>query len=165
MASKNKPPFSNGMCEAEVIAYLKLQRPEYIDENGKKVRRAWKWSEDDLNLRNQLIIYWLTSEGLSRMEVVQKIMSCFSLSRANAFIWSGEALKSLNEGFDEYRDMARQMQIERIEKLIKECKGSGKYKEAAMLNEQLNKIYGLYTENKKVEVKTDEPIRFEFDKD
>ncbi len=165
MAKIKKAPFSNGMTEPEVVAYLKLQRPDYVDENGVKHHTKPRWSDDDLILRNQLIIYWLTSEGLSRIEVVQKLMSVFSISRSNAFLWSGEALKSLNDGFDEYRDMARQMQIEKIEKLIKECKGLGKYKEAAMLNEQLNKIYGLYTENKKVEVKSEEPIRFKFDKD
>lgn len=162
--ARAKVPFSNGMSEPEVVAYLKLQRPSQ-KKDGKVTKVKWQWQEDDLILRNQLIIYWLTSEGLSRMELVQKIMNVFDVSRANAFIWSGEAIKTLNEGFDEYRDMARQMQIEKIEKCIKECRGQGKMKEAAMFTEQLNKIYGLYTENKKVEVKADEPIKFKFDKD
>ena len=164
MAKKNRPPFSNGMCEEEVIAYLKSQMPTQRNENGKMVRIGYKWGEEDLNLRNQLIIYWITKEGMSRMEVVNMLMQVFGIARSNAFIWSNEALKSLNEGFDEYKEVARQTQIEKIEKLIKECKGMGKYKEAAMLNEQLNKIYGLYTENKKVEVSADGPIKFEFDK-
>lgn len=162
--AKKKVPFSNGMCEAEVITYLKLQMPTKF-KDGKIVNVKRAWQEDDLVLRNQLIIYWLTNEGLSRIEVVQKLMSEFGLTRSNAYVWAGDAIKTLNEGFDEYRDMARQMQIEKIEKCIKECKGLGKMKEAAMFTEQLNKIYGLYTENKKVEVKADEPIRFKFDKD
>ena len=162
--AKAKVPFSNGMSEAEVIAYLKLQRPVQRTPDGKVTRTKWQWQEDDLVLRNQLIIYWLTSEGLSRMELVQKIMSVFGISRANAFDWSGDAIKTLNDGFDEYRDMARQMQIEKIEKCIKECRAAGKMKEAAMFSEQLNKIYGLYTDNKKVEVSAEGPIRFEFDK-
>ncbi len=164
MAKKQRPPFSNGMCEEEVVAYLKAQRPEYTDEDGVKHRIKQKWADDDLDLRNQLIIYWITKDSLSRMEVVNMIMQVFGISRSNAFDWSKMAIASLNEGFDAYRDMARQTQIEKIEKLIKECKGMGKYKEAAMLNEQLNKIYGLYVDNKKVEVTTDGPIKVTFDK-
>lgn len=164
MAKKNKPPFSNGMSEEEVIAFLKLQMPVKKDENGNKIRYGHHWGEEDLNLRNQLIVYWVTKEGLSRIEVVQKIMRVFNIDRSNAYEWSKIAIATLNEGFDEYRDMARQMQIEKIESYIKECREAGKLREAAMFSEQLNKIYGLYTENKKVEVKTEEPIRFEFDK-
>ena len=164
MAKKNRPPFSNGMCEEEVIAYLKLQMPMKKTEDGRVTRTSFKWSEDDLNLRNQLIVYWITKEGLSRMEVVQMIMQVFGICRANAFEWSKMAIASLNDGFDEYRDMARQTQIEKIEKCIKECRAAGKLKEAAMFNEQLNKIYGLYVDNKKVEVSADGPIKFEFDK-
>lgn len=164
MAKKQRPPFSNGMCEEEVVAYLKAQRPEYTDDDGVKHRIKQKWADDDLDLRNQLIIYWITKDSLSRMEVVNMIMQVFGISRSNAFDWSKMAIASLNEGFDAYRDMARQTQIEKIEKLIKECKGMGKYKEAAMLNEQLNKIYGLYVDNKKVEVTTDGPIKVTFDK-
>ena len=33
-----------------------------------------------------------------------------------------------------------------------------------MFTEQLNKIYGLYTDTKKVEVSADGPIKFEFDR-
>ena len=164
MAKKQRPPFSNGMTEEEVIAYLKAQKPDYTDEDGVRHKVKWKWPDDDLDLRNQLIIYWITKDGLSRIEVVQMLMQVFGISRSNAFEWARIAIASLNEGFDEYRDLARQTQIEKIEKLIKECKGMGKYKEAAMLNEQLNKIYGLYAETKKVEVSAEAPIKFEFDK-
>ncbi len=164
MAKKQRPPFSNGMSEEEVIAYLKQQRPIRKDESGKLVRTGFKWGEEDLILRNQLIIYWITKEGLSRIEAVQMLMQVFGIARSNAFEWTNEALRSLNEGFEEYRDLARQTQIEKIEKSIKECKGLGKYKEAAMFTEQLNKIYGLYAETKKVEVSADGPIKFEFDK-
>lgn len=164
MAKKQKPPFSNGMTEEELIAYLKAQRPDTFDENGVRHRTKWKWSEDDIDLRNQLIIYWITKDNMSRMEVVNMIMQVFGINRSNAFVWSGEAISSLNEGFEEYKESARQTQIERIEKLIKECRLSGRLKEAAMFTEQLNKIYGLYTDTKKVEVSADGPIKFEFDK-
>ena len=162
--AKAKAPFSNGMTEEEVIAFLKGAKPIRRNDEGRIVRSKKNWTEDELTLRNQLIIYWLTKEGYTRMECVNRIMSEFGISRSNAFDWSGEAIKTLNEGFDEYRDMARQMQIEKIEKCIKECRAAGKMKEAAMFSEQLNKIYGLYTDNKKVEVSAEGPIRFEFDK-
>lgn len=164
MAKKQKPPFSNGMTEEEVIAYLKSQKVDFVDDDGVKHHVKYKWATNDLDLRNQLIIHWITKDGLSRIEVVQRIMQEFDITRSNAYDWSKAAIDSLNEGFDAYRDMARQTQIERIEKLIKDCKSAGKMKEAAMFNEQLNKIYGLYSDTKKVEVSADGPIKFEFDK-
>jgi hypothetical protein len=98
------------------------------------------------------------------MEVVQRLMQEFGIARANAFEWSKMAIDTLNDGFDEYRDAARQMQIEKIEKCIQECRDSGRMKEAAMFSEQLNKIYGLYTDNKKIEVSSEAPIIVSFDK-
>lgn len=162
--AKVKAPFSNGMTEDEVVVYLKSVMPAKRGPNGGAIKTKYEWSEGDLVLRNQLIIYWLTKEGYSRVEVAMLIMQKFDVARGTAFKWAKEAVETLNEGFDEYRDAARQIQIERIEKCIKECKGSGKLKEAAMFTEQLNKIYGLYTDTKKVEVSADGPIKFEFDK-
>jgi hypothetical protein len=164
MAKKNKPPFSNGLTEAQLVEYLKSQMPIFKGEDGVVHKSKYKWSDSDLDLRNQLIIYWITKNSYSRMEVVQRLMQEFGIARANAFEWSKMAIDTLNDGFDEYRDAARQMQIEKIEKCIQECRDSGRMKEAAMFSEQLNKIYGLYTDNKKIEVSSEAPIIVSFDK-
>jgi len=165
--TRERPPFSNGMTEEEVIVHLRNSMPQPANPGGGGVSetRAHKWAEGDMILRNQLILYWITKESMSRTECVHMLMQEFRINRSKAYEWVKIALDTLNEGFEEYRDLARQIQVEKIEKSIKECKAAGKLKEAAMFTEQLNKIYGLYTENKNVEISADKPIRFEFDRD
>ena len=158
MARQTKPPFISGMTEEEACNYIKGRI-----EQHKTTNRSKGWSEEDLLIRHQLILKWL-GEGTPRIDISRNIMNLWNVSDSVSRLYVTEALKYLTEATDDYRDYVRQTQVSKIEKMIEQCKSAGKMKEAAMFQEQLNKIYGIYNETKKVEIKTEEPIKFEFGK-
>ena len=145
------------MTEEEACNYIKGRIEQH--RNGD---RSHKWSPEDLLIRHQLILKWL-GEGTPRIDVARNIMNVWNVCDSNARQYVTDALKYLTEATDDYRDYVRQTQVSKIEKMIEACKTAGKMKEAAMFQEQLNKIYGIYTENKKVEVKSETPIIVSFD--
>ena len=71
-------------------------------------------------------------------------------------------MKYLTSCSDEYRDNMREAQISKLEQWAEECRLTGKYMEASKFTDQLNKLYGLYVDNKKVEVTTEGPITVTF---
>lgn len=159
MATKKKEPsFAKCMTFEEVIAYLRTR----VECHKKETTKTKAWDEDELLLRNQVIIHYM-SKGLSRVETARQIMNDFGIQKSSAFKWIRSAVEYLAEGSDEYKDAMKEVQLERLHKYVTDCTTQGKYKEAAMFMEQMNKIYGIYNETKKVEVKAEGPIKFEFD--
>ena len=160
MAKKSDKPsyLLQGMTEEELVTLLVSRR----DADTAQYPNT-KWKGDDKVLRHQLLLYWLT-RGMSKAGVVRKCSNLFGVSEAAGWTWVKEAIQYLNARADEFRDYVRDEQIGKLEELVNTCVTSGKMREAMMGMEQLNKIYGLYSESKEIKVKTDEPIKFEFDK-
>lgn len=149
------PIFAGGMTEKGAIEYL-----------GEKIRmhremkRKVAWTDDDLYIRHQLIINWL-STGRPAVEVARDIRNLWGVADSTSQLYVKEALQYLTASTDEYRDEQRQIQLSKLERLIEECRLCGKYLEASKFQDQLNKLLGLY-QDKKVEVKSDGPIQITF---
>jgi len=149
------PIFVNGMTEQEAINYI-----------GEKIRQhkeyASHWKEEDILIRNQLVIHWL-GLGIPTMEVNRRIQNFWGVTDRSATTYIGEATKWLTASSDEYREHMREVQLAKLERWAEECRLMGKYLEASKMQEQINKLLGLYEEKKKIEVSGD-AIKFEFDK-
>jgi len=154
---KYEPPvFTNGMNEEQCIAHIRQVIDTHRANNKKQ-----GWSESDLLIRNQLIIKWL-GQGMPRMDVQRALMNIWGVVPSTAKLYVKEALEYLTQSSDEYRDNMREVQVHKIETLMEECRLMGKYLEASKFQDQLNKLNGLYVDNKKVEVSTDGPITVTF---
>ena len=153
-----KPPFIKGMTEEEAITFIGQRIAQHQAQH-----RQTGWTNEELLIRHQLILKWI-GEGTPRMDVARRLTNIWNVSDSSAHLYVQQALKYLSESTDEYRDYVRDTQVSKIEKFIEDCKSAGKMKEAAMFQEQLNKIFGIYNESKELKIKTEEPIKFEFGK-
>lgn len=101
-------------------------------------------------------------EGWSRKKIADWLEETYKISYQYALNQISECFKQLvtaNEGIVE---SARDMQIERIENLIVEALESKDRKTVVKCHDMLNKIYGLYTERKEVDI-TGTPLVFKLD--
>lgn len=150
------PVFVGGMTMEGAINYI-----------GEKIRmhremgRKMAWTEEDLYIRHQLIISWI-STGRPTMDVARDIRNLWGVVDSTSRKYIDEALEYLTASTDEYRDKAREVQLARLEKYMEECRLLGKYLEAAKFSEQIAKLTGTYQDNKKLEVKSDGPIQITF---
>jgi len=150
------PVFVGGMTQQGAINYI-----------GEKIRmhremnRKVGWTEDDIYIRHQLIIYWL-STGRPTMDVMRDMRNLWGIAQSTAGMYLKEALEYLTESSDLYRDKAREIQLARLERYAEECRVCGKYLEASKFTDQIAKLTGTYQDNKKIEVKGEGPIMISF---
>jgi hypothetical protein len=152
------PIFSKGMTWEQAVEYIKGR----IEKN--KICARQGWSDDDKLIRHQIILSMLGKNGISNLNISRQLQNMWNIGHSSADSYVREALHYLTENSETYREYARDMQVDKLQELIKECAEKGKYKEAMMGMEQLNKIFGVYQDNKKVEVKTEttKPIVISF---
>lgn len=149
--------FVKGMTEEQAIAYLK----ERIEEHKNNVGPKKPWKEEELLIRHQLIISWL-GQGIPTMELARMMMNIWGIGDTTAFKYLQETMKYLTESTEEYKENMRAVQVAKLERLIEECRLCGKYMELSKLQDQLNKLLGLY-QDKKMEVVTEGPIKISFE--
>lgn len=145
-----------GMTEEQAIAFI----GERIEEHRNNIGPKKPWKEEELLVRHQLIINWL-GQGMPTMEIARTMMNIWGVTDSSAFAYLKEAMKYLTASSDEYRDNMREVQIAKLERWAEECRLMGKYLEASKLQDQINKLLGLY-QDKKVEVKGEGTIQISF---
>lgn len=148
--------FAGGMTEQGAIDYLREKIRMHREMGLKKA-----WTEEDLYIRHQLIINWL-STGRSTMDVARDIRNIWGVVDSTASLYIKEALEYLTASSDKYRDKAREVQLARLERYMEECRILGKYLEASKFADQIAKLTGTYQDNKKLEIKSDKPISITF---
>lgn len=101
-------------------------------------------------------------EGWSRKRISDWLMETYGITYQYSLNQISECFKQLvaaNEGIVE---SARDMQVERLENLIVEALESNDRKTATKCLDMINKIYGLYSEKKDIEI-TGQPLVFKLD--
>lgn len=127
--------------------------------------RNGKWSEDELALRNSVILDLICNKGISRTEAKKIIRSRWGVGAETASRYITAALDELVEDYDEFAEYTREQHIQRLESLLEECLSHNSDKDrknAIAVLDSLAKIYGLNQDNKNVRISTDESITFDF---
>lgn len=158
------PIFTQGMTEEQAVRHIGQLIDFHRDTIRGKNNMAMKngWSDEDLYIRHQLIINWF-SKGMPNVEIHRYIREVWGVASSTATLYIKEAMKYLTQMSDEYRDDVRAAQVAKLERFAEECRMTGRYMEASKFLEQVNKIQGLYVENKKVELSADGPIKVTFE--
>lgn len=139
--------------EAAVLAHINS-----MPIRGGKNTRNQAWNDELLDARNYLV-YEMIVNGLSRAMCVKEIKSRFGVGTPTAEKYYTEALNSLIVDNGEIVDEARKVAIERLQDIYQDCKRRHIYGMALSAQDQLNKINGLYTDKKQIEVTG---IKFDF---
>ena len=134
-----------------------------IARNKVSVSGQCLWNDQDTIIRRQFILD-LIARGWSNTAIDSYVMEHWKCSITSAKNYRKDACKQLVETNEEVIESNRQKQVERLEKMVKECQDQGKYKEAAMLMEQISKLQGLYIDRSEVVIK-DYQTKFDFAKD
>ena len=137
-----------------------------ISETPKKGgTRNGGWTEDELALRNSVILDLICTKGISRTEAQKILMKRWGIGKSTASRYVLAALEELVEDYDEFVDYTREQHIQRLESLLEECLSHNSdrdRKNAIAVLDSLAKIYGLNQDNKNIKLTTDESISFEF---
>lgn len=157
------------ILEPEVIDQMILSRLRDIKnalgkgESGEKsgVLNKAKWTEEELDLRNMVIIDYIR-QGLSKKRVVEEICNRWNVAPKAGYEWYNKALKYLSQinKPDDLEDI-KNRQIERLEGIVESALDRNNYQDATRALDLVNKLNGLYTE--KANITVDGEIKFEFE--
>lgn len=124
-----------------------------------------RWTEDELALRNSVILDLICTKGISRSETKKILMKRWGVGESTASRYLLAALEELVADYDEFAEYAREQHIQRLESLLEECLSHNSdrdRKNAISVLDSLAKIYGLNQDNKNIRLSADENITFDF---
>lgn len=159
------------MAKEKTLEEYRFLKPEEVDalilaklasmpvKGGKATNKAY-WTETELKYRHQVIIEYIC-QGLSNRRVKEEIMRRWKVTERSAQKYVSEALESLTQDNEEFIAKAREMQLERLNALMESLLERGDSSNAIKVLDQINKINGLYSEKKELDISGD--IRFTFD--
>ena len=127
--------------------------------------RNGSWTEEELALRNSVILDMICTKGISRTETKKILMKRWGIGLSTAGRYVEAALNELVKDYDQFAEYTREQHIQRLESLLEECLSHNTdrdRKNAIAVLDSLAKIYGLNQDNKNVRLSTDESISFEF---
>lgn len=120
----------------------------------------YRWSDEDIALRNYAIWKLLYKQGKSRVDTMRNLKGRWGVHQSTIYEYIKIAENEVNETYNEMKDDYRAKNMEKAQKLYDYAVEHNQPKVALQALDMINKLQGLYTENKTVTVND---IRFEFD--
>ena len=116
------------------------------------------WSGIWLYIRRQMMLTML-KKGWARTDIIKYVVENVGVAEKCAYNYLNDAFDYIKTNDEQLKEDARLTTIEKLQSLIKDCLERGKHKEAISAYDQLNKINGLYTETKNLNIRD---IKFQF---
>ena len=153
-----------------------FDRPEMIDalinsklenmpaKSGKAGSKATAWKPEELDLRDGVILQYITEQGLSKERTAQQIYSRWNISLPTARRYVAEAIKRFSQSFvEDNAEEQRRLWLERCETILQDAIDSRDKQSALRALDLMGKSMGIYQEKKDVTVDGEVDIRFDFE--
>ena len=147
----------------KVDAIIKSRLAQFSTKGGKKKNSLVKWTEAELELRDAVIMDYLTVNGLSRERTAQQIADRWDVSMQSARNYVRDAITRFAKNYVEIDEATRKKLFEEKLQSIYEDAVSAKDRQSSLRAiDILNKMNGMYTDKSDVNVNVDGKITFEF---
>lgn len=154
----------NIFSEPEVIdSLIKNRLSTFSRKGGTFNNKANNWTEDELEIRNAVILDYIGKQGCSREETARQISIRWDITMSCARSYVAKAIKDFAANWsEEDKDEIRKTYINRVEGILQEALENHQLDSAMKAQEMLNKINGLYSEKQQIELSGNIPIVFDF---
>lgn len=103
----------------------------------------------------------LITKGWSRTSILEHIQKLWDIKKSTANEYVKMAYEVLGEASDEVVENSRNIQLERLEDLLRNALESGDKASSLKALDMINRLHGLYIEKKEVKLDT-QKLRFSF---
>ena len=147
----------------KVDAIIKSRLAQFSTKGGTQKNSLVKWTEAELELRDAVIMDYLTVNGLSRERTAQQIADRWDVSMQSARNYVKDAITRFAKNYVEIDEETRKKLFEEKLQSIYEDAVSAKDRQSSLRAiDILNKMNGMYTDKSDVNVNVDGKITFEF---
>lgn len=146
----------------EIDEFMKVKIKAFPAIGGKSSTKTNSWKENELELRNAVIMDYITTQGLSKEKTAQQIADRWDISVITARAYVTQACKAFTAQFsEEDQEKQRQIWLERVESILQEAIESRDKQSALRAMDLMAKSMGIYKENLNLGG-GDKPISFDF---
>lgn len=147
----------------KVDAIIKSRLAQFSTKGGTQKNSLVKWTEAELELRDAVIMDYLTVNGLSRERTAQQIADRWDVSMQSARNYVRDAITRFAKNYVEIDEATRKKLFEEKLQSIYEDAVSARDRQSSLRAiDILNKMNGIYTDKSDVNVNVDGKITFEF---
>jgi hypothetical protein len=152
-----------------------FDKPEQIDaiinaklaampaNGGKANSKKNAWTQEELEVRNAVIMQYICDQGLSRERTAQQITNRWNISIKTARSYVKQAIEAFTSTYtEEDYEKQRQMWLARCEQILQDAIDTGDKQSALKALDLIGKSMGIYNEKKDVNVNGDIDIKFDF---
>lgn len=123
-----------------------------------------KWTEEELELRDAVILAYICEQGLSREATSQQIAARWDIAQSTARKYVNMAITNLCNHYkdEETVEKNRKTFIERLEKMVQQSLEDNRPDLALKAMDLIGKASGAYQEKKEIKLEGETNIKFNF---
>jgi hypothetical protein len=147
----------------EIDAVIKSKIAQFSVKGGKLKNNLIKWSEEELELRDAVILDYITVDGLSRERTAHQIADRWDIGLSTGRKYVQEAVERFCKNqVEESEDTIRKMMEEKLLAIFQDANDAKDRTNSLKALDLLGKMYGTYKEKSDVNVNLDGNISFDF---
>lgn len=147
----------------KVDAIIKSRLAQFSTKGGSQKNSLVKWTESELELRNAVIIDYLTINGLSRERTAQQISDRWDITMATARKYVKEAVVTFCDNVvEESEEMRKKLFEEKLQAIYEDAVNAKDRQSSLKAIDILNKMNGMYKDKSDVNLTVDGSISFDF---
>lgn len=147
----------------KVDAIIKSRLAQFSTKGGTQKNSLVKWTEAELELRDAVIMDYLTVNGLSRERTAQQIADRWDVTMQSARNYVRDAITRFAKNYVEIDEATRKKLFEeKLQSIYEDAVASKDRQSSLRAIDILNKMNGMYTDKSDVNVNVDGKITFEF---
>lgn len=146
----------------EVDAIIRSRLEQFPKKGGKGAMNK-KWTDEELHLRDSVIMAYITENGLSRERTAQQISARWDIGMSTARMYVKQAVERFCETFDSDYERLRKIFLERVENLYVSALDDNQKDVAKGALDMMGKAVGAYTEKKDINLQGNLSIDFDFE--
>lgn len=154
----------NIFSEPEKIdAVIKSRLAQFSTKGGCQKNSLVKWTEEEIELRDAVVIDYITVNGLSREKTAQQLMDRWDITINTARKYVTEAVKHFcDNAVEESEEMRKKLFEEKIQSIYEDAVTAKDRQSSLKAIDMLNKMNGMYKDKSDVNLTVDGSISFDF---
>lgn len=147
----------------EVDAIMKSRLAQFSSKGGCQKNSLVKWTDAELELRDAVIMDYLTINGLSRERTAQEIAARWDVTLQSARNYIKDAITRFSKNYVEIDEATRRKIFEeKINAIFEDAVDAKDRSNSLKAMDMLNKMNGLYRDKSDVNLNVEGSISFDF---
>lgn len=147
----------------DIDTFIKTKIASFPAKGGKSNSVNGKWTKEELELRDAVIMEYICKQGLSKSATAQQLMDRWGVSQTRAYTYVSDAVKRFSQSFtDETVEDQRRVWLERCEAILQDAIDSRDKTNAIKALDLIGKSMGIYQQKQNIDLSGEADIKFDF---